>query len=222
MPRHWLFPLIGLFVFLLPQVTWAEAEKDDDGFVKIFNGKDLTNWVVEGWRQYPQKHKKDPIWIVEEDKIVCRGRDWGFLRYDKKLTDFIVRLEFRAAKKCNSGLGIRGGIFQGNRWKTAPSWTGYEMQILDDAGKRPTPYSTGALYRYIAPRTNAIKPAGQWNTVEIRCQGPRIQITLNDQHIQDVDQSTVAGIKEKPLSGYFSLQDHGSRIEFRGIRLKEL
>jgi hypothetical protein len=58
--------------------------------------------------------------------------------------------------------------------------------------------------------------------MEIECRGPKIRITLNGQTIQDVDQSTIAEIKNKPLSGYLCLQNHGKLIEFRNVRVKGL
>ncbi len=199
----------------LPAAVWA-----DDGFVEIFNGQDLTGWIAEGMFDYDKENAEKPIWIVDDGTLVCKGRRWGFLRYDKELTDFVVRLQFRTSKGCNSGLGIRGSKFTG--WTTSPSRSGYEMQILDDAGKKPNEHSSGALYRYVAAKQNAIKPAGEWNDIEIECRGPKIRITLNDVVIQDVDQSQIDAIKKKPLTGYFSVQDHGHHVEFRNIRLKEL
>ena len=125
------------------------------------------------------------------------------------------------SKGCNSGLGIRGVKYTGSR-KTRPSFAGYEMQILDDAGRKPGTHSSGSLYRYVAPRTNASKPAGEWNAVDIELRGPRIKITLNGQVIHDLDQTAIEKIKSKPTKGYFSLQNHGRRIEFRNIRVQEL
>ena len=199
----------------LPAAVWA-----DDGFVEIFNGQDLTGWIAEGMFDYGKENAEKPIWIVDDGNLVCKGRRWGFLRYDKELTDFVVHLQFRTSKGCNSGLGIRGSKFTG--WTTSPSRSGYEIQILDDAGKKPNEHSSGALYRYVAAKQNAIKPAGEWNDIEIECRGPKIRITLNDVVIQDVDQSQIDAIKKKPLKGYFSVQDHGRHVEFRNIRLKEL
>jgi len=192
-----------------------------DDFVAIFNGKDLSGWVVDGRKTVKDGNDEKPIWTVENGTILCDGRGGGFLRYDKRLTDFVVQLEYRMGKGCNSGLGIRGTVFDGKR-NTRPSMAGYEMQILDDAGRKPGNHSSGSLYRYIAPKENASKPAGQWNAVEVQCRGPKIRITLNGKQIQDVDQSTIRSLKNKPLLGYFSLQDHGRKIEFRNIRLKEL
>ena len=73
-----------------------------------------------------------------------------------------------------------------------------------------------------APKVNATRPAGEWNSIDIECRGPKIHIVLNGQVIQDIDQSTIDEIKDKPLSGYFCLQSHTKQIEFRKVQLKEL
>ena len=65
-------------------------------------------------------------------------------------------------------------------------------------------------------------PAGEWNTVEIEYRGPKIRIVFNCKVIQDVDQSKIDDIKDKPLTGYFSLQSHSNKVEFRKARIKEL
>ncbi len=104
---------------------------------------------------------------------------------------------------------------------TRPSYSGCEIQLLDDADKEPSKTSTASLYRYVAPTANSVKPAGQWNTIDIECAGPKIRITLNGKLIQDVDQTQVEEIKGKPLQGFVSLQNHGKLIEFRNLKLKK-
>lgn len=133
----------------------------------------------------------------------------------------MFEVEFRMSPRANSGIGIRSGKFTGPA-KTRPSYAAYEVQLLDDAGKPATTGSTGSLYRYVAPKLNASKPAGQWNLIGIECRGPRIRVTLNGQTVQDLDQTTVAEIKDKPLSGYIMLQSHTRPVEFRNPRLKVL
>ncbi|MDZ4778850.1 MAG: DUF1080 domain-containing protein, partial [Planctomycetia bacterium] len=140
-------------------------------------------------------------------------------RFDRKLSDFRLSLEYRLAAKGNSGIGIRSVPFTGPA-KTRPSFAGYELQLLDDHGKPPTTKSTMSLYRYVAPTVSAAKPAGEWNEVEIECLGPIIRVRLNGQQVQDIDQSTVEEIKAKPLVGFVSLQCHGSRVEFRNLTLE--
>ncbi len=137
------------------------------------------------------------------------------------LKDFVVHVEYRLSKGCNSGFGIRTVKYNGKA-ATRPSFAGHEIQVLADSGKKPTPHSSGSLYRYVAPKVNATRPAGEWNSIDIECRGTKIHIVLNGQVIQDVDQTTIDEIKDKPLSGYFCLQSHTRKIEFRKVQLKEL
>ena len=93
---------------------------------------------------------------------------------------------------------------------------------MDDAGKPPNVLSTGSLYRYVAPSENTIKPAGEWNEIEVTCVGTRIDVVLNGKRIVDVDQSTIEAIKTKPTKGYVCLQNHGGTIAFRNVWVKEV
>ncbi len=193
----------------------------DDGFVDLFNGRDLTGWVVEGTKDLPDG---SPVWSVKDGLLLCgegNGKGFGFLRYDKPVGDFLFHVEYRPAKKCNSGVGIRGVPFTGELM-TRPSHASYEVQILDDAGKPTNVNSSGALYDYVAPTANAAKPAGEWSTLDIECRGPKIKVTLNGQVVQDSDQTQIDAIKDKPLKGYCCVQNHGHGIEFRNIRWKVL
>lgn len=192
-----------------------------DGYQPIFNGKDLSGWVVEGTSRRKEGDQQSPVWTVADEMIHCAGAGFGFLRYETRVCDFSLKLEYRIAKGANSGVGVRTVVYKGTA-RTRPSFASYEIQLLDDAGKAPDDHSTGSLYRYVAPTANASKPAGEWNAMDIDCRGPHIAITINGQKVQDVDQSTVAAIKDKPLCGYVALQNHGGMIDFRNLRLKTL
>jgi len=117
--------------------------------------------------------------------------------------------------------GIRTHSFDPARSRaTRPSFYGYEIQLFDGAGKPPTVHSSGSLYRYVAPRKNAILPAGQWNSIDIECAGPRIKVTLNGEQIVYVDQQKMEALRQKPLEGCVCLQNHGGTIEFRELRVR--
>src|SRR5262249_14507327 len=108
--------------------------------------------------------------------------------------DFAFHVEYRMTKPlkgtCNSGIGIRTVPFDPKRSKaTRPSYAAYEIQLLDDAGKPPNKHGSGSLYRYVAPSANPVKPAPEWNTVDVECVGPRIRIWINGQKVIDADQS---------------------------------
>ena len=193
----------------------------EEGTVEMFNGKDFSGWVIEGAKTSGKGKDQTPIWSVQDGMIHCTGQGFGFLRYDKLLGDFIFEVEYRASPRANSGIGIRSVKYTGKAG-TRPSFAAYEIQILDDAGKTPTAHSSGSLYRYVAPRVNAARPAGQWNQIRIECRGPKVRVTLNGQTIHDLDQTRIEAIKDKPLAGYVSLQTHTRAIDFRHPRLKEL
>jgi len=207
-------------VLVLALIGWFP----DAPAISLFDGESLSGWVAEGVSEFDRDGEKEPVWVARDGVIVCRGKGFGFLRYkEREFDDFTLRLEFKMAPGCNSGLGIRTTEFDPKESRaTRPSFYSYEIQLFDDAGKPPTAHSTGSLYRYVAPKASAIKPAGEWNTIEITCDGPRIRVVLNDTLIQDVDQREFEALRDKPLRGYICLQNHGGNIEFRSIEVREL
>jgi hypothetical protein len=195
---------------------------DNGGAEAIVHQNDLDGWQVEGTAEYNDKTGRHPVWTVANGEVFCAGHGFGFLRYDKKLKDFVVNLEFKAGPKTNSGIGLRGTKYLDGKLNTRPSRAGFEVQLLDDFGKQPTVDTSGSLYRYVAPTKNAIRKAGEWNRLVITCRGPKIVVQLNGQSVQDFDQTSMLKTAHKPLSGYLSLQNHGGQIVFRTIRLEEL
>jgi hypothetical protein len=231
---HAAYQLIDLEITMCSErwLSWALAgmlsassSLRADDFRPLFNGKDLTGWVVDGPAVYKDKDGQVlPMWAVRDGVLTCAGRKFGFLRYKEgQFSDFILHVEYRMSPDANSGIGIRTGPFDPHRSKeTRPSYACYEVQLLDDAGKPPTKYSSGSLYRYVAPKLNPVNPAGEWNTVEVECRGPRIRVTINGNHVLDVDQSTMDEIKNKPLKGFVCLQSHTKKVEFRNVGIREL
>jgi hypothetical protein len=194
---------------------------DEAGFDEVFNGRDLAGWVVEGTITRKEGDQTVPVWTVADGELRCGGGGFGFLRLEREVCDFVFQAEFKLAERSNSGVGIRTVPYRNIR-QTRPSFAAYEVQLQDDGASPPDEHSSGSLYRYVAPTASAVKPAGEWNTVEIRCTGPRIVIVINGKQVLDVDQTTVEQIKDKPLCGYVSLQNHGSPVVFRKVRLKTI
>lgn len=187
----------------------------DDGFVPLFNGKDLTGWIgatdmygVEKIKVRMSGARKDKEYAV----LACfperrkAGKGGGNLLTEKEYADFILRFEFCLPPNANNGLGIRvpspdvDAAYHGM----------CELQILDDGGSKYTdlrPYqyhgsvygiiparrdSTGRCLKATAGNGSYLKPCGQWNFEEVRVIGSRIQVILNGEMIVDAD---VAGIK---------------------------
>jgi len=217
-------PLLSVVGLLLLAAT-ARAD-DKDGWTDLFNGKDFTGWVIDGPKDYKDKaddNKVKPLWTVHDGLIRTAGTGFGFLRYDKKVSDFVFHVEYRLVKGGNSGLGVRTMVFDPKKsTDTRPSFFSYEVQLLDDATAKPTAHTTASLYRYVAPTKAAHKPAPEWNVIEVECVGPKIKVTMNGTEVLAADQSADPKLKDKPVSGYVCLQSHSKQAEFKNVRLKVL
>ena len=97
--------------------------------------------------------------------------------------------------------------------------------------------SCGALCDLAAPDEDAARPAGEWNDANLVCKGPFVQYALNGSQIVSVDIDLCYEVgrnpdgstnkfkyawRDMPRLGHIGLQDHGGRIEFRAIRIREL
>jgi hypothetical protein len=203
-------------------IATAAAAQDAQS---LFNGKDLTGWLIEGPGEYKDKDGKVlPMWTVRDGVLSTAGRAFGFLRYkDREFGDFILHVEYRMSPKSNSGIGIRTGPFNPKRSKqTRPSYFSYEVQLLDDAGQPASKHSSGSLYRYVTPTCNPMRPPGEWNMIDVECRGPLIRITMNGKLIMDIDQSTIDELRNKPLKGSICLQSHTLPVDFRNITIRDL
>jgi hypothetical protein len=214
-----MFKLRWILAAVLAALPAASPRAEDAR--ALFNGRNLDGWVIE---ERPSKDTSQPNWSVHDGLLTCQGKTFGFLRYDKQdFSDFNLHVECRLSPKSNTGIGIRTGPYDPRHDReTRPSFYSYEIQVQDDEGKPPSKYSTGSLYRYVAPKANPIQRAPEWNTVDVECVGPRIRVNINGQEVLDVDQSMIQAIKHKPLKGYVCLQSHTGQVEFRNVRIREI
>ncbi len=197
-----------------------DQQEKTDGFVPLFNGKDLA-----GWEQYASK--KDS-WAVEEGLLVCKRGGGGWLGTERDYANFELRLEYRLTPGGNSGIYIRAPE-QGHI-----SRVGMEIQVLDDAHPRYAKLNayqyTGSIYHVVGPTERVSKPAGQWSQITIRADGRRMVVVLNDKTILDADldhhlKDAAVAQEHTGLArttGRIGLQSHTDRVEFRNIRVKEL
>ena len=193
----------------------------EEGFVSLFNGKDLTGWVYGG-KQSGKGYQ------VEDGVLFCTEHDGGNLFTEKEYSDFSFRFEFKNEESGNNGVGIRSPL-EGD-----PAYVGMEIQILDDDGKawkdklRPAQYH-GSIYDVVPAKRGSLKPAGEWNSEEIIAKGRHVTVILNGNTIVDANLDDVkdeAVLKKHPglkrAGGHIGFLGHGSRVEFRNMRVKEL
>ena len=207
MNKSYLIVLI-LLLFTFAANLRADESPKANGFVTLFNGVDLKGWVgnTDGYK-------------VADGVLVCQaGKSKGGKIYTaKEYADFIFQFEFKLTAGANNGVGIRAPL-TGN-----PSKNAFEIQILDDSAKKyakikPTQFH-GSIYKRAAAKRGHLKPVGQWNRQEIRAEKNLITVILNG--VKIVDRADVARFK-KPSKGHICFLGHGSQVEFRNIRIKDL
>jgi hypothetical protein len=192
----------------------------EDGFVSLFDGKTTNGWtLVKG---------QGPGYVPKDGILVCPADGGGNLYTEKEYSNFIFRYEYRLSPGGNNGVGIRAPL------AGDAAYSGMEIQILDDGhekykGRIKPEQHTGSIYDTVPARTGYQKPAGEWNSGEIMAMGSRIRVTLNGVVIVDFDLANVqepAVLKRHPglrrTGGHVGFLGHGTLVEFRNIRIKEL
>jgi hypothetical protein len=180
--------------------------------VAMFNGKDLTGWEGAG-------QPASACWQVEDGLLMCTGAKGPWLRSLEQYGDFNLRLEYKLKEGGNSGVYVRVPKDGNHHGKDA----GVEIQVLDDQSpryKKLEPYQyTGSVYKVAPSKDHVGRAAGQWNSLEIDCQGPRYRITHNGTLIVDADVEEFPGLKERLTKGYLGLQNHSEEVWYRNVRI---
>jgi hypothetical protein len=174
----------------------------------------FTDDSLDGWELV--REQPAGAWSIKDGVVTCSGEGRGWLRTGRRYQDFELRLEYAIAKDGNSGVFLRS-LLEGR-----PAYNGLEVQILDDHGAPAGLKSSGALYDAVAPATNPARPAMEWNTLEALCQGDHVRVRLNGETVVDVRLGEHDQLKDRPREGYIGLQNHGSRVMFRSVMVREL
>jgi serine/threonine protein kinase len=180
--------------------------KIDDGWIKLFNGRDLSGWTQIG----------NEAWTVHEGVLLGRigtSDPIGWLMSDREFADFELQLEYRLASGSNSGIFLRAfpkGDVSGKDF--------CEIQLLDDAGKPdfPTDRRCGSLFGVVAPNPAPQAPADAWNRVHLELRDKELRLSINE---VPVLHHAVENIRP---SGRIGLQLYHSQVEFRGIRIRPI
>ena len=182
----------------------GEAE---EGFRSLFNGKNLNGWV----------QLTDPgNFEVRDGAIELVGKSGGWLRSWDVYDDFVFRAEYWIEEGGNAGFYIRTPAIG------RQSRIGFEFQIMGQpASLAPRKDTTGAIYDVRPPDANYMK-LGDWNEVELTCEGSRIRVMWNGNLAHDFRYEELDAMKTRAQSGFIGLQDHQSSVKYRNLRIKRL
>jgi len=168
--------------------------------VTLFDGKTLDGWKLR------DPSKTNGWAVVNGELAVVEPKNNADFVSEAVFQDLKLHIEFNVEEHSNSGVYLRGR---------------YEIQIESHDPNSPTPaQKCGSLYSRVAPRVDATKPAGEWQSFDITLVGRQLSVVLNGTEIVHTIVEGVTGGALNPFEGEpgpLMLQgDHG-KVRFRNI-----
>jgi hypothetical protein len=102
------------------------------------------------------------------------------------------------------------------------SMAGFEVQIIDDTDMKLGEEISGSIFARKNAMAKAANPVGDWNLYIITVQEGHVEVDLNGTVVNEFDFDDYENMKNIPPAGYIGLQNHGSPVWFRNIRIREL
>jgi hypothetical protein len=210
--------------------TLSHKEKKD-GWKLLFDGQ-----TMNGWRPY--LNNTTATWVVEDGTLKGLGKgsdSTGYIITEDQFENFELKLDWKIAPRGNSGILYM--VVEDPAYKT-PYATGPEYQVIDELGW-PDPLEewqkTGANYGMHMAKNKVLKPVGEWNTAAIIVNNGHVEHWLNGLKVVEYELWTdewkqlVANGKWKDYpayglakKGHLVLQDHGSNVWYKNIKIREL
>ncbi|NLS95908.1 MAG: DUF1080 domain-containing protein [Planctomycetaceae bacterium] len=201
-------------------------QEKQDGWILLFNGKDYTGWQCSNGKEVASE-------IVDASMQPYKSGGYLIIRKEQ-FGDFILKCDVKMPDPCNSGI-----FFRVEDPKN-PVHTGFEIQVSTGTGT--SCHDFGAIYDLVPLKKNATKGPGVWNSVEIKCEGPKVAVTLNGELVceMDADQFDQPGeravegdhkyklngekraVKDFARKGYLGFQDHGHPVWYKNVKLLPL
>lgn len=223
-----------------------------DGWTSFFTGTNVDGWRSMKSDEFPKHGWTIHDGVLTVDAGLSKGeiesRSAGDIITRKRYADFEFTADFKCTLGCNSGIKIfsQTNLSPIDKVTGKPAVTGsgigLEFQILDDAHHPDAKLGhngdrrIGSLYDLIpAPTNKVVMPMGEWNHARILSQGKHVEFWLNGQKTVEFDRGSddfrarVAASKFKGIpnfgewaDGHILLQEHGSDVSFRNVKIREL
>lgn len=211
-------------ILLLGLAAALTSRAEEEGFVPLFNGRNLDGWV--------NANCAPETWSARDGVIHCTGKPTGALRTARQYENFILEVEWRhLSSGGNSGVFIWGTPIAA---PGVPFLRGIEVQVLDNGytsqGKNEW-YTThgdvfpihGATMQPIGrhrgqrsfPSEERCKSSPAWNQYRIVATNGVLRLSVNGKEVS-------GGNDCNYRKGYLALESEGAPVEFRNIRIKEL
>lgn len=212
-----------------------EVETNEkEGWIVLFDGSNFDNWKGYLKEEMPNE------WSIDGDAMMFKpGDEKANIVTRQKFKNFILELEWKIAEGGNSGVFY--SVVENENY-SEPYSTGPEIQVIDnlghpDANVNPKYHQAGALYDMVQPTSDVCNQAGEWNKMRIKIDYGNNEgnVNLNGVEIakfpvKDDDWDELVKNSKfkdwesfgKMKTGHIGLQDHGDKVWYRNIRIKEL
>jgi hypothetical protein len=189
-------------------------EDKEEGFEKLTNGKDLSGWKFQFKEEVPDGAR---VFTLDGDTVVCSGKPAGYMYTEKSYKDFVLRFDWRYKrpdkledeKKFAGNSGYLLFIAEHKVWPRS-----LEIQGMNRDAGFVIPIGTKAKFELDKEaHKTAVKPVGEWNTMEIVSKDGKVTSAVNGVKIATV---TECELKEGPIG----FQSEGAEIHWRNLRIK--
>ncbi len=224
--------LAAVTVFVLVVVSPLQAENNTppEGFIALFNGKDLTGWKGLMKPPYDNPNERAKLtpenrvkaqaeadklmkehWSIKDGVLIFDGKGFSLATAREDYGDFELLVDWMLpSEKGDSGIYLRG----------AP-----QVQIWDPGYRK---IGSGGLYNNqknpSKPSVKADHPVGEWNTFYIKMVGEKVTVKLNGTLVVDNVVMENYWERGKPIypTGSIELQNHGNTLYFKNIYVREI
>tara|TARA_R110002096_G_scaffold43413_5_gene117029 strand:+ start:1270 stop:1971 length:702 start_codon:yes stop_codon:yes gene_type:complete len=229
-----LVPFLSLLLFSSCSSDVSETSEAE----VLFDGSSLGAWDFD-----------EGAWEIDGDgaltcnmkEVITKGGEkkvsgMGYIWTKEEYGDFELSLSYKLSEGANSGV-----FYRSSREDSVHG--GHEIQLMDNVGFQKTHGEKdvrklhGSFYEGQAPSSNPANPVGQWDTMTLRAEGPKITCYINGVEVFDVDVNDwpevgknpdgtenkfKVAIKDKPRRGYIGLQNHGQVVWFKDVMMTSL
>ena len=193
----------SLLVVLVQSVACYSDDAEDGGWIRLFNGRDLTGW----------RASENGDFRVEDGAIVVRGKR-AHLFTEKQFENFDFKCEVMTSPRSNSGIYLHTEYEE-----TWPS-KGYEVQVNCTHGD---PVKNGSLWGVVKSyEPNASDD--EWFTMQITVQGKNIVTRVNGKIVVDYTELEGVTASRRIDKGSIAFQAHDPKsvVRYRNVKVREL
>ncbi len=203
-----------------------------NGWQLLFDGQHTTGWHGYNMTVFPD------CWTIEDGAFTMTTKGGGESQdiiTDKVYKSFAFSVEFKLTKGANSGIIFQ--VAEDPKYKF-PYETGPEFQIIDHENwpeHLEDWQICGANYAMYPPKTKHFKPVGEWNRLLLVVNGNNVTQILNGEVVVEYEKYSDEWKKLRASGkwanypdygkyddGHISLQNHGTKLWYRNIKIKEI